>query len=92
MQISFKENFTGYKSIRNKFEIPEFKNFNVITGLNGSGKTHFLEALKNGNFFVENIDMNLIGFFDYINFRLGNERVIQSQFITEGRIKFIDKL
>lgn len=44
-----------YKSI-DSFPTTELPDFTVITGLNGSGKTHLLEALENGSIKIDEID------------------------------------
>lgn len=48
------------------------EDFSVITGLNGSGKTHFLNALNQGIFKVENIDTSGISYYNYNDFNLFN--------------------
>ena len=70
-----------FASIKKEFKIPEFKNFNVITGLNGSGKTHFLRAIESNALKVEIeqsvINQDEIAYFDYLSFILDNEDAVQ---------------
>ena len=40
----------------------------VLTGKNGSGKTHLLEGIKNGDFVIDEIGIDDILLFDYTNF------------------------
>lgn len=85
MKINFKEYFDGYKSIKDRFDMPEFKNFNVITGLNGSGKTHFLEAIRGGDITlaIDELKIETIQFFDYQNFKLKNEETINQNYYRD---------
>lgn len=75
------ERIVPYLSLKNEFRVPEFNDFNVITGLNGSGKTHFLKAVDNGIVKVEidgeSIDHSEIAFFDYQSFILINEEAVK---------------
>ena len=54
MKVTFQE---PYKSIteedKEDLESVEFPSFTVITGKNGSGKTHFLEGINNGAIFIQ---------------------------------------
>ena len=83
-KIKNEKTISPFLSVQNEFEMPEFKSFNVITGLNGSGKTHFLKAINNGNFKViidgKSINQNEIAFFDYLSFILSNEEAIKFDF------------
>lgn len=83
-RIKNKKTIIPFLSIQNEFKIPEFKNFNVITGLNGSGKTHLLQAINNGSFEViiddQPINQNEIAFFDYLSFILKNEEAVDFNF------------
>ena len=83
-KIKNEKTISPFLSVQNEFEMPEFKSFNVITGLNGSGKTHFLKAINNGNFKViidgKSINQNEIAFFDYLSFILSNEEAVKFDF------------
>lgn len=54
MKLSFNR---PYKSIT-RFEPFELSSFTVLTGVNGAGKSHLLEALENGAITVEGIPPN----------------------------------
>jgi predicted ATPase len=66
MKLTFSQQ---HKSIKN---LPEFKlpAFSVITGANGSGKTHLLEAIQNGNVSVDDLSRSEgeIKYFTWSNF------------------------
>ena len=55
-----------YKSI-SQFNDVELDDFSVLTGKNGSGKTHILEAIKNGAMKIDDFGVNEILFFNYDN-------------------------
>ena len=96
MKLKFKDGFIEYISIKKSFDIPEFKDFNVITGINGSGKTHFLKAIKNGDICVsideKDIDITDIGFFDYQNFKLENQNAVPYNFKKDIETRIFDAL
>ena len=75
---------TPHLSLQNEFEIPEFKKFNVITGINGSGKTHFLKAIEASALEAKineiTINQSEIAFFDYLSFILNNEEAVEFDF------------
>lgn len=48
--------------------ISELPDFCIITGRNGSGKTHFLEALSQGRISIDNVSQNLIRYYTWQNF------------------------
>jgi AAA15 family ATPase/GTPase len=62
-----------YKSIKN-LPIKELPDFTVITGVNGSGKTQFLEAINNFNINTDQIDHNHDVEFLRLNFSSSNDR------------------
>lgn len=68
MQIQFQ---SRYLSI-SEFEPVEFPVFTILTGVNGSGKSHLLEAIANGNVSVAGPYQKII-LFSYETFRLDNE-------------------
>lgn len=74
MKLNYIQN---YLSIR-KFDEIEIEDFAVITGLNGSGKSHFLNALNNGCIQIENIDTNEIILYNYNDFNVFNFENIQN--------------
>lgn len=64
MKLSFVNQHLSIK----KFESFELEKFSVITGLNGSGKTHLLQAINSGGIKVEGIEQNEIIYFNYNKF------------------------
>jgi energy-coupling factor transporter ATP-binding protein EcfA2 len=70
MKLIYKED---YKSIT-KFNDVELENFTVLTGVNGSGKSHLLEAIKNKKLVIDNLDNSHIVLFNFETFRLENEQ------------------
>ncbi|MCB9174050.1 MAG: ATP-binding protein [Flavobacteriales bacterium] len=66
MKINFK---TPYVSIT-QFNSVEIKDFSILTGKNGSGKTHFLNAIKLGNIEIEGFDKSEIVYYNYNDFTI----------------------
>ncbi len=64
MKIKFKYNYESIKEFKEK----EIKDFSIFTGVNGSGKTHLLIGIKNGQIEVEGIRPRNIVYFDYFSF------------------------
>lgn len=58
--------------------------FAVLTGVNGSGKTHLLKAIAAGNVAVEGTTPADISYFSYLNFQAPNSGALTSQQI-EGQ-------
>jgi len=80
LKLSYKNN---YRSIT-QFNAVELPDFTVLTGVNGSGKSHLLEAIKNGNVDVEGLTNSHVVLFSYENFRLDNEeRFNASKLVSE---------
>ena len=72
LEIKFQ---SPHKSIKQLDPIT-LPDFTVLTGVNGSGKTHFLEAIKEGSLRVDGIEnIAQISLFDHSSFRLPNEGV-----------------
>ncbi|MGB3849437.1 MAG: ATP-binding protein, partial [Tunicatimonas sp.] len=65
---------TQYKSI-NQFTSVDFADFTILTGPNGSGKTHLLRAIKEGNVVVEGIppDDFRYRYFSYSSFAVSTD-------------------
>lgn len=62
---------SAYQSITS-LEETEINDFAVITGLNGSGKTHLLNAIHNGQVSIEGVDLSEIIFYNYNDFTIHN--------------------
>jgi len=91
MKLNFKEQ---YKSISD-FNSVELKDFTVLTGVNGSGKSHLLEAIEQKKVVITNFeDSNNIVYFNYETFRLENEGAFNAQAIAsekEGAWTFFEQ-
>ena len=67
MKLTYK---SDYKSIK-QFQEKEIEDFSVFTGLNGSGKTHLLEAIKEGKVAVDGyMNSDRIIYFNFSHFLL----------------------
>lgn len=93
MQITIKD---SHKSIKgdNTFELPDFS---VLTGKNGSGKTHLLEALADINNSEITYDGKIVKNVRYIEFNSLNPNIIEecdpssiTQFIKHAWREFIN--
>jgi len=62
---------SDYLSIK-QFEDIELNDFTVITGVNGAGKSHFLNAINNGNIKIEGIENENIILYNYNDFNVVN--------------------
>ncbi len=69
MKISL---ISPYLSI-DKLDPVELPDFTVVTGVNGSGKTHFLQGIKNKSLVVDGLEESQIVYFNYFNFFLEDE-------------------
>jgi len=65
MLLKYVEN---YKSIENPFNDVALPDFVVMTGKNGSGKTHLLTGIKEGKVNVDNISPKDILYLNYLSF------------------------
>lgn len=63
-----------HKSIKS-FKTQEVGAFTIITGVNGSGKTHLLQALENGHVNIEGINTNKVKYYDSLSFQASIEEV-----------------
>lgn len=66
--------------------------FTVLTGLNGAGKTHLLQAIKSGHVCVEGITPDQIIAFDHTQFGLDDEPVVSSRSLQEERKEIYDAI
>ena len=81
MRIQFKE---IYFSIEN-FNPVDISNFTVLTGINGSGKSHLLRAIKERKVVFTDITNPNIVLFNYETFKLDNESSFNLQQISNER-------
>ena len=88
MKLSFKNN---HISIR-QFDDVELPDFVVLTGRNGSGKTHLLQAIKAGQCHLDEFQTHEIQYFNYQNFiaqnTSGQNTVGIEQIIVTGFAEF----
>jgi len=66
MRLVFKK---PHLSIR-EFDDVELSDFTILTGVNGSGKTHLLQSLANGSTQIDEIIPQATKYFDYKSFRV----------------------
>lgn len=69
MQLQYQKT---YLSI-DHFEPVEIPNFVVLTGVNGSGKSHLLQAINHKHVVIAGLDNPHIVLFNYETFKLENE-------------------
>lgn len=81
MKIEYVNN---YLSIKN-FSPVTLKDFSIITGLNGSGKTHFLKGLSQGSFKINDFSHQEIVYYDY------NDFIVKRVAISNSANSVIDK-
>jgi energy-coupling factor transporter ATP-binding protein EcfA2 len=86
MKIKFKEKYLSIDEF-NEIELPDFT---VLTGVNGSGKTHFLQAIEQGKVDVDGMEIFEIIHFNYENFKLENEAKLSAFQLTNEKDKAWD--
>ena len=72
-----------HRSIAEFNPIESNTNFMILTGKNGSGKTQLLEALDNGSVQVDSIKPTETIYFNYIDFKIENEREYSQQALAQ---------
>ena len=70
-----------------RFEPVKLNNFTILTGVNGSGKTHLLRALAAGNCKIDSIDKKNIIFFNLEQFKADQEQEHTKNQVAEQREK-----
>ncbi|MFT6501141.1 MAG: AAA15 family ATPase/GTPase [Crocinitomicaceae bacterium] len=78
-----------YLSIE-KLQSKTFNDFNIITGLNGAGKTQFLEALNQGSIIVKGVPSEQIVYFNYNDFSISGDKEY-SRFSKNNRVHYWDQ-
>ena len=81
MNLKFKEEYLSIKS----FDEIELEDFTMLTGINGSGKTHLLQAIVQDKCQIDSIPPKDIVFFDFIQFKIDNEQPYSKDQITSER-------
>ena len=81
MILDFKAKYLSIDGL-DRTELP---NFTVLTGVNGSGKSHLLQAIQQGFITIEGINPQQIVHFNYETFRLENEGAFNAHQLTQER-------
>ncbi len=78
MKLIFKQNHISIT----QFEPIEIADFTILTGVNGSGKSHLLGAIEQRKVAISGMEQASIVHFNYETFRLDNEPAFNAQQIT----------
>lgn len=81
MQLQFQQAHLSI-ALFNPVDLPKFT---VLTGVNGSGKSHLLEAIELRNVAIHGMDNPVIVRFNYETFKLENEGAFNAQQISSER-------
>ncbi len=79
MELTFKQDHVSIT----KFNPIELSDFTVLTGVNGSGKSHLLSAIEQRKCTLKNLENANIVHFNYENFKLENESAFNAQQIKQ---------
>lgn len=80
-----------HKSVRS-YETVQLPELAVLTGVNGSGKTHLLESILSGASSLGKVSLSEIKYFDFKTFYLESEAAFNSQQIDQEKIQAWDKI
>jgi predicted ATPase len=83
MKITFNQQF---KSIR-EFNEAEINDFSVFVGINGSGKTHLLKAIKEGSVKIDNLQKEKISYFNFQTFLIKNQKNIAPRNLDDEKLQ-----
>lgn len=75
-----------YKSI-GQFNDIDIRDFSIFLGVNGAGKTHLLQAMKNGKISVDGITNERISYFNLQTFLIKNQASITPRSIDDQRLQ-----
>ena len=81
MKLIFREKHLSIS----QFNPTELTDFTVLTGVNGSGKSHLLDAIEKRRVVIEGMDGANIVLFNYETFKLENEGAYNAQQIANER-------
>jgi len=81
LQIQFKQQHISIEQFNNI----ELSDFTVLTGTNGSGKSHLLSAIEQKKVIFPNIENPNIVLFNYETFKLDNEPSFNAQQLSNER-------
>lgn len=88
MQLNFNSRFKSIQSL----PIEELPNFTIITGENGSGKTHLLQALRDGNLRLDDVPDKNVAYYTWGNLAPSHEQSVspQNQYIPGYESLFVN--
>jgi len=75
----------AHKSI-SQFSNVELDDLTILTGFNGSGKSHLLESIQEGKSTLDSIQHSEIVLFDYKTFFLENEAAFNNQQLNQEKL------
>lgn len=81
MQLHFKNKYLSVE----QFDPVEFPDFVVLTGVNGSGKSHLLEAIEKRHVIITDMEQAHIVLFNYETFKLDNESAFNAHQLSAER-------
>lgn len=81
MKLTFKEQYRSIIQF-NPVELPELT---ILTGINGSGKSHLLQAIDQKKAVIDGYGNSHIVLFNYETFRLENENAFNAQQLYSER-------
>lgn len=81
MRLTFKQPYLSITELQ-EIDLPDFT---VLTGVNGSGKSHLLQAIEQKKIFVDGHERLQIVRFNYETFRLENESAYNAQQLLNER-------
>lgn len=81
MQINFRQKHISIEQF-NSIDTPDFV---VLTGVNGSGKSHLLDAIDKRHVVVTGMEQAHIVLFNYENFKLDNEAAFNAHQLSAER-------
>lgn len=81
MQLTFKQKHISIES----FQPVELPDFTVLTGVNGSGKSHLLDAIEKRKIVLQGLENGSIVLFNYETFKLENEGAFNGQQLAQER-------
>lgn len=81
MKLTFQKKYISIE----RFNEVELSDFVVLTGINGSGKSHLLEAIENRSVSIDDTHYQRIIRFDYRNFYLENEAAYNARQIIDEK-------
>lgn len=82
---------SGHKSIK-RFSNIEIPKLTILTGLNGSGKTHLLQSIVKGTSQLDNVPITDIKYFDFRTFFVENEAAFNNQQLNQEKINAWNKI